>query len=166
MPYALTWLEVDLLRSIYTVFSMGGNRKPGERYPRHRGPDLPNRSRDRDSFQSNIPYPSGSETEFASRHADLYGEEEHLIDGSHAGRPYFPRRSERAKIHEEYKMSTPERDRTRLAYKKEFDAAKAEAEGFSQEQDEYYTHTSDGMLPRHHTDLLPLARAREEPTFQ
>ena len=145
---------------------MGSNRKLGENYPCHRGPDLPNRTQDRDSFQSNIPQPSGSEAEFAIRHADLYGEEEHLVDGSHVGRPYFPRRTERAKIHGEYKTSTPDRDRTRLPYDDELDAANAEIKSFSKEKGQYYTHTSDGLLPRHHTALLPLARAREEPNFQ
>ena len=145
---------------------MAGNQNSGERRSRHRGPDLPYRTKNRDFFQRNIPRPSGSEAEFASRHADLYGEEENLVDGNHVDRPYFPRRTERAKIHGEYKTSTPVRDRTRIAYESELDAANAEFDGFSKEQAQYYMHASDGLLPRRHAALLPLARAREEPNFQ
>ena len=47
---------------------------------RHRGPNLPDRTQDQKSFQRNITYPSGSEEEFACRHAGLYENEENLMD--------------------------------------------------------------------------------------
>ena len=133
---------------------------------RYRGPDLPNRTQNRELFQRNVPFPPGPEQEFARQHADIYGEEEGMVDGQHVGGPHFPRRSERARMHGVYTTSNQLRDRTRDAYKSELNIASTECEEFDREQMQYYDHTSDGLLPRHHATLLPLARAREEPNYQ
>lgn len=133
---------------------------------RQRGPDLPTRIQDRDSFRQNIPYPSGSEEEFARHHAELYGDEEELVDGHHTGSPHFPRRTERARIHREYTTSNEHRDRTRDAYNEVLRPANAEFRALSPERREYYNYTSDGILPRQHAALLPLAREREGPNYQ
>ena len=133
---------------------------------RFRGPDLPNRTQNRESFQRNVPFPPGPEQEFARQHADIYGNEEGMLDGQHVGDPHFPSQSERAKRHGVYTTSNKLRDRTRDAYASELRAAKAEYEEFNENQMEYYDHTSDGLLPRQHAALLPLARAREEPNYQ
>lgn len=130
-----------------------------------RGPNLPIRTQDQESFRRNIPFPSGSEEDFARNHAELYGNEEQLVDGHHTGPAHFPRRSERAVIHREYTTSNRHRDRTRTAYEDALKPANKEYKGLSEEQHEYYEHTSDGMLPRHHTTLLPLAREREGPNY-
>ena len=161
-PYFKTDQILGNLENIGAFSFMGGKRGSGRR---HRGPNLPDRTQDRESFHGNIKYPSGSEEQFARRHAELYGNEEKLVDGRHVGSAHFPRRSERARISGQHSMSNHHRDTTRNAYRKELDAAIAEREDFSQDQVAYYNHTSDGMLPRHHTALLPLARAREEPNF-
>ena len=159
---------LDLTNSRYAVkplVPMKGNQGSGEKHRRHRGPDLPIRSQNRESFQQKIPYPSDAEEDFASQHADLYADEENMVDGQHVGVPHFPRRSDRARMHRVYTTTNQQRDRTREAYMKEVEAAETEREEFSEKEIEYYNHTSDGMLPRHHTALLPLARAREEPNF-
>ena len=133
---------------------------------RYKGPDLPNRTQNRESFQRNVPFPPSPEQEFARQHADIYGKEENMVDGLHVGNPHFPSRSERARTQWVYTTSTKLRDRTRDAYASEFSAAYAESESFNEDQREYYDRTSDGLLPRHHAALLPLARAREEPNYQ
>ena len=145
---------------------MPRNHGYGEGPHRQRGPDLPKRSRNRESFQQYCPYPSDTEEEFARHHADLYGDEENLIDGQHIGSAHFPRRSERATIHSQYRTSNPHRDRTRVAYNNEVLRANAEYRELDSEQIAYYNHTSGGMLPRHHATLLPLARDREGPNYQ
>ena len=144
---------------------MKGDHGSGETRRRHRGPDLPIRTHNRESFRQNVPYPSDSEEDFARHHADLYTNEENLVDGQHVGIPHFPRRSDRARMHGAYTKTNKQRDRTRDAYMEEVEAAETECEEFSEKEAEYYDHTSDGILPRHHTTLLPLARAREEPNF-
>lgn len=83
------------------------------------------------------------------------------MDGRHVDNAHFPRRSERARINEQHSMTNHLRDATRNAYKEELDAATAECGEFPDEQMAYYHHTLDGILLRHHTALLPLARARE-----
>ena len=133
---------------------------------RYRGPDLPNRAQNRELFQRNVPFPPGPEQEFDRQHADIYGKEEGMVDGHHVGSPHFPRRSERARMHGVYETSNQLRDRTRNAYKSGVTFAQAECEEFNEDQTEYYRYTSDGLLPRHHAALLPLARAREEPNYQ
>ena len=145
---------------------MRGRRDSRAARRRHRGPDLPTRTQNRDSFRRNIPRPSGPEEEFARHHAELYGEEEDMVDGKHTSIPHFPRRTERARIHGEYTTSNRDRDRTRNAYDDVFDDATAEYNELDEGQTEYYDYTSDGMLPSHHAALLPLSRAREEPNFQ
>lgn len=140
--------------------------RSGEVGRRQRGPDLPNRTQDRESFQGNISYPLGSDEEFARRHAELYGEEENLVDGHHTSSPHFPRRSERARAHREYTTSNQHRDRTREAYDSVYGSANAEYRELDREQTDYYDNTSGGMLPRHHATLLPLARDREGPNYQ
>ena len=89
-----------------------------------------------------------------------------MVDGLHVGGPHFPRRSERAMMHGVYTTSNKLRDRTRNAYESELHAANADCGEFNEDQSEYYDYTSDGLLPRHHAALLPLARAREEPNYQ
>ena len=145
---------------------MGNKRGLHEVRHRYRGPDLPTRTQNRESFQRNVPYPPGPEEEFARQHADIYGEEEGMVDGQHVGGPHFPRRSERARMHGVYTTSNQLRDRTRNAYESELKSAQADYDEFNEDQLEYYDYTSDGLLPRHHAALLPLARAREEPNFQ
>ena len=145
---------------------MGDRRGSCEVYHRHRGPDLPNRTQNRETFQQSVPYPSGTEQEFARRHAEIFGDAENMIDEQHVDSPHFPRRSERARMHGVYTTSNQLRDRTRDAYNAELEAAVAEFDGLGDDQAQYYSHTSDGMLPRRHAALLPLARAREEPNFQ
>lgn len=145
---------------------MRRDRAFGERGRRERGPDLPNRTQDRESFRQRIPVPSGSEDDFARHHAELYGDEENLVDGRHTGSAHFPRGSERARMHREYTRSNQPRDRTREAYNAVFNPASTEYEELDAEQTQYYDHTSGGMLPRHHEALLPLARAREYPNHQ
>lgn len=142
----------------------GGLREVRHRY---RGPDLPDRTQNRQSFQRNVPFPPGPEQELARQHVDIYGKEEGMVDGLHVGGlPHFPSRSERARTHWVYTTSNKLRDRTRDAYTSELSAANAESENFNEDQREYYDYTSDGLLPRHHAALLPLARAREEPNYQ
>ena len=89
-----------------------------------------------------------------------------MADGQHVGGPHFPSRSERARMHGVYETSNKLRDRTRDAYESERLAARADCEDFSPAQAKYYDYTSEGLLPRHHAALLPLARAREEPNYQ
>ena len=89
-----------------------------------------------------------------------------MVDGLHVGGPHFPSRSERSQMHRVYETSNKLRDRTRDAYVSEHNSASAELEDFNEDQRKYYGHTSDGLLPRHHATLLPLARAREEPNYQ
>lgn len=107
-----------------------GNRGSGRH---HRGPDLPRRTQDRESFQRNIPYPSGSEEHFARHHANLYADEEDLVDGRHVGSAHFPRRSERARISGQHSMTNHLRDTTRNAYAEELDAANVEYQNFTRE---------------------------------
>ena len=145
---------------------MKGNHSSGEIRRRHRGPDLPTRTQNRETFRQNIPYPSDPEEDFAHHHADLYTNEENLVDGQHVGIPHFPHRSDRARMHGVYTTTNQQRDRTRKAYQDEHNAANIECDEFDEGQAQYYDHTSGGMLPRHHTALLPLARAREEPNYQ
>lgn len=145
---------------------MGNKRGLHEVRHRYRGPDLPNRTQNRESFQRNVPYPPGPEQEFARQHADIYGKEKGMADGQHVGGPHFPSRSERAKMHGVYETSNKLRDRTRTAYESGLRAATAEYDEFGEDQGKYYDHTSGGLLPRHHAALLPLARAREEPNYQ
>ena len=145
---------------------MGNKRGLHEVRHRYRGPDLPNRTQNRESFHRNVPFPPGPEQEFAHQHADTYGDEEGMVDGLHVGGPHFPSRSERATMHGVYTTSNKLRDRTRSAYESGLLAANAEYGEFNDEQVEYYGYTSDGLLPRHHAALLPLARAREEPNYQ
>ena len=89
-----------------------------------------------------------------------------MVDGLHVGGPHFPSGSERSKMHRVYETSNKLRDRTRVAYGSELRAASAEYGELSEDQTAYYDYTSDGLLPRHHAGLLPLARAREEPNYQ
>ena len=124
---------------------MGGKRGVREARHRHRGPDLPNRTQSRDSFHQNIPYPSGSEEAFAHHHADIYANEEPMVDGRHVGSPHFPHRSDRARMHGVYTVSNQQRDRTRDAYGAELRAAVAEFDGLDDEQAEYYAFTSDSF---------------------
>ena len=146
---------------------MGNKRGLHEVRHRYRGPDLPNRTQNRESFRRNVPFPPGPEQEFARKHADTYGDEEGMVDGLHVGGPHFPSRSERARMHGVYTTSNKLRDRTRDAYGSELNAATAECEEeFNEDQMQYYNYTSEGLLPRHHAALLPLARAREEPNYQ
>lgn len=145
---------------------MRRNHGFSERGRRERGPDLPNRTQDLDSFRQRVPYPSGSEDDFTRHHAELYGEEENLVDGHHTGSAHFPRKSERARMHREYTRSNQPRDRTREAYNDVFNSASAGYQELDREQTQYYDHTSGSLLPRHHEALLPLARAREYPNHQ
>lgn len=89
-----------------------------------------------------------------------------MVDGHHTGRPHFPRWSERSRMHEEYESSNRYRDRTREAYQDESTPVDKDYKSLGAEQMAYYNHTSDGMLPRHHATLLPLARDREGPNYQ
>ena len=100
------------------------NSVHGDRHLRH--PNLPDRSQDERSFRERIPFPIDSEEDFANRHAGLYGDEEHLVDGRHPGSAHFPSRSERAIINAEYTSSNRPRDRTRNAYNDVLDPAIAE----------------------------------------
>jgi hypothetical protein len=122
------------LRDIRASFFMGAKRGFVRQ---HRGPNLPDRTQDRESFQRNIKCPSGSEEEFARRHADLYGNEENLVDGRHVGTPHFPRRSERARLNGQHSLSNHFRDTTRNAYKFELDAAIPEYEELPDDQVAY-----------------------------
>ncbi|KAL9135022.1 MAG: hypothetical protein Q9175_003793 [Cornicularia normoerica] len=70
---------------------MKGDRGLGELGRRQRGPNLPDRTRDQESFRQNIPRPSGSAETFARHHAELYADEEGLVDDQHIGNPHFPR---------------------------------------------------------------------------
>ena len=88
---------------------MKDHRGVGEGGHHQRGPNLPGRTQDRESFQQRIPFPSGPEEDFAQHHAELYGDEEDLVDGRHTGSAHFPRRSERARMHGEYTTSTHQR---------------------------------------------------------
>ena len=98
---------------------------------------------------------SGTEEEFDSNHARLYGREEGFgPNGKHNHGPRrFPLGSDREILHTRYSQTTALRDNHSDAYKNGVSAAKRELKSMSRPEQHYYETQTGGFAPRQHGNL-------------
>ena len=119
--------------------------------------EAPRRSNDTRNlawFNSSHSPPTWSPEEYDRNHVQLYGEEERMINGKHAwAKQSFPAGSPRDIAHADYSESTRHRDRARKSYLQAAEFHKTDLEQLPLEQQNYYNHATDKLLPAQHADL-------------
>ena len=77
-----------------------------------------------------------------------------MVDGKHRRwKPSFPNGNERDIAHAKYAESTKHRDRARRNYDKADKAHTADNERMDTEENAYYKHSTDKLLPTQRPDL-------------
>ena len=121
---------------------------------------IPDHPRDQAWMKANCPQYVGSAADYDKEHYNRHGEAEGMVDGKHVTRdgrpderPSFPKGSERLQAHESYKNSAKARDIAEEGYNEALARHTAEFANLPREQQDYFKHVANELLPRQHEDL-------------
>ena len=125
-------------------------------------------------MNENCPPFAGSAKDYAQEHFNQHGRAEGMVHGRHVkkdGKPdpksNFPQGSRREKAHESYKESTNARNTTHDDYQKSLAREKIQFESIpNKEKKTYFTHISNGLLPRQHEDLARRAERWDDNVYE
>lgn len=82
------------------------------------------------------------------------------------GKPYFPLRSDRERLHKIYHTETEPTNVARRLYYAKLAAIKEEYGSITGEERDHYSSVSDGLYPEHHERLLPRAETEEDRSYK
>ena len=135
----------------WTMQRKGKNKMPDK---------IPDHPRGQTWMRANCPEYVGSAADYDQEHYNEHGKAEGMVDGKHMTRdgrpddnPCFPRGSEREQAHHSYKISAVAEQIAREGYNEALARHTAEFKKLPQEQQDYFNHVANELLPRHHEDL-------------